>query len=148
MMIFQCPSLPTCIYNSVILLCNPRSCCCKAVFSPLREVICCWILLFSAFWKLKCLFLSKFHITFLLQYEPTRLIDSSSHRLFSLSALTLKYPSSFWGFGLTFYGCWASWKCFWFVAKIIWLVLLRFGAFPSERLGWIRNCFLCRSLWK
>ena len=50
-------SEPTCIYSYVILLCSPNNCCCYAVFSPFKEVICCWILLFYAFWKLKCLFI-------------------------------------------------------------------------------------------
>ncbi len=56
-------SLPTCISSSVILLWSPNNCCCKAVFSPFNAVICCWILLFSAFWKLKCLFISSSILT-------------------------------------------------------------------------------------
>ena len=47
----------------MILLCSPKSCCCRAVFSPFKAVICCWILLFSAFWKLKCLFISSSILT-------------------------------------------------------------------------------------
>ena len=65
----HCASLPTCISSSVILLCNPRSCCWRAVFSPLSEVICCWILLFSAFWRLKCLFLNKWNFLHFLFYS-------------------------------------------------------------------------------
>jgi hypothetical protein len=89
----QCPSLPTCISNSVILLCNPRSCCCRAVFSPLREVICCWMRLFSAFWKLKWRFLHKLHFTSPPRCGPARSTGSSSRRPSSSSALIPACPS-------------------------------------------------------
>lgn len=68
-------SFPICISSSVILRCRPRSCCCSAVFSPLRAVICCWILLFSAFWKLKCLFLNQFHISYISYSMRTSSLD-------------------------------------------------------------------------
>ena len=113
----QCPSLPTCISNSVILLCNPRSCCCRAVFSPLREVICCWIRLFSAFWKLKWRFLHKLHFTFLPRCGPARSTSSSSRRQSSSSALIPGCPSRCVGSELLFCGCWARSRCSWFVAE-------------------------------
>ena len=100
----------------MILLCRPSSCCCSAVFSPFKEVICCCILLFSAFWKLKCLFLSNTMLTFPPRCGPARWKDSSWHPQSSWWGLTPVCPSHCAGSGPTFCGCWASWRCFWFVA--------------------------------
>ena len=91
----QCPSLPTCISSSVILLWSPRSCCWRAVFSPLREVICCCILLFSAFWKLKCLFLNEYS-----NYISSSMRTSSLDRLFLTSAVFMVSTDSKVSFSL------------------------------------------------
>lgn len=89
------PSLPTCISSSVILRWRPRSCCCKAVFYPLREVICCWMRLFSAFWKLKCLFLN-----FETSYISSSILTSSLDKLFLTSAVFMVKTDSRVSFSL------------------------------------------------
>ena len=117
-MLGQCPSLPTCISNSVILLCRPRSCCCRAVFSPFREVICCWMRLFSAFWKLKCLFLNDPNRTFPPRCGPANCWDSSWRRQSSWWALTPRCLSHFWGSELPSCDYSAHCWCSWFVAAL------------------------------
>lgn len=121
----QWPSLPTCIYNSVILRCSPSSCCCSAVFSPFREVICCWILLFSAFWKLKCLFLSKLHFTSPPQYALIHWINFSWHLQSSSWELIQECPSHFSKSALPSYDCSTHSICFLSAAKSTHIYLQR-----------------------
>lgn len=115
----------------MIRLCNPSNCCWRAVFYPFNEVICCWIRLFSAFWKLKCLFLSLMIHTFLPKYELTHWINSSLHRQSSSLKQTIRYPFSFEGSELLFYGCLAHWIYFWFVA-CLWNIYLESLQFSFE----------------
>jgi hypothetical protein len=82
----------------------------------LSDVICCWMRLFSAFWKLKCRFLCKLHFTFPTQYARARWTNFSWRRLSSWSARIPRCPSRFAKSALPSYGCSARWKCFWFVA--------------------------------
>lgn len=134
---YHCPSLPTCISNSVILRWRPKSCCWRAVFYPLRAVICCWIRLFSAFWKLKCLFLIFNRInTFLLRSWQVHLIGFSWHQQFSWSIPIREYPSSSWVPELLFCGYWVHLIYFWFVARVIRMIPRVFGVYPWGRLDY------------
>lgn len=129
------PSFPTCISSSVILLWRPRSCCCKAVFSPFNEVICCWILLFSAFWKLKWRFLNNQAL-----YIYYSMRTSSLDRLFLTSAVFMVRTDSKVSFSLLriwtyFLWLFSSLEMFFICCWVALGLPLEFGACLWEMLG-------------
>ena len=86
----------------------------------------------------------KIQSTFLLQFWPARLRDSSSHQKFSLSVQIQECPSRFSGSGLLSYDYWVHLRCSLFVAEVKNDLLIRFGVCPWEKPGCCWNFVLFR----